>query len=89
MCDKSMVYRCHGSSPVSGTFDNATIGDHFAQAMKLCNGTLKIEGVQIVANDDADVAIVDFSFERNSEAMGLRATRIWKIREGKFVSWEE
>jgi ketosteroid isomerase-like protein len=89
MCDKSMVYKCFGSSLISGTFDNATIGNHMGQVMQLCNGTFKQSVMGTVANDYGGMSLVNSYFERNGQPIELRTMHIWKINEGKFVSWEE
>jgi ketosteroid isomerase-like protein len=89
MCDDSMVFKSHGATPISGTFDNDTISDHIAEVMHHCSGSLKQAPVDIVANDYQAMALINNYLEIKGVALELRTIHIWKICDGKFISWEE
>jgi ketosteroid isomerase-like protein len=89
MCDDSVVFTCHGSSAISGTFTIATIEAHFAKVLQLCNGKFKQEIIETAANDDRGIVLLNAYIERGGKDLVFRTIHVWKIRKGKFTSWEE
>ena len=89
LCDESMVYKTHGASAISGTFDNATIGVHINLVVKLCKGTLKQTVVDVVANNDHGMSLISNSIDSNGKPVEFRTIHIWRIKNGKLISWDE
>ena len=59
MCDESMIYKVPGSVPTSGTYNNNTFGDLVAKTIEISNGTFKETVVDIIANDQHGVGLLE------------------------------
>ena len=89
MCDESMVYTVPGSVPTSGIYDNNTFIYLVKKTMEIAKGTFRETVVDIIANDYHGVVLLNHSLERNGKLIEYRTTHRYKIRDGKFISWEE
>lgn len=89
MCDESMVYTVPGSVPTSGTYDNTTFVNLVQKTMEIAKGTFKETVIDIIANDYHGIVLLNHSLERTGKRIEYRTAHRWKIRNAKFVRWEE
>jgi ketosteroid isomerase-like protein len=89
MCDDTVVFTCHGSSAISGTFTKATIAAHFDDVLKLCNRKFRQEVIDTVANENRGITLLDTYVERGGKDLAFRTIHVWKIRNGKVIRWDE
>ncbi len=59
------------------------------QVMEISAGTFGETIVDLVANDEKGVVMLDHVLQRNGKQVAYRTDHIWTIRSGKFTSWLE
>ena len=89
MCAPSMTWTVPGAAPFSGTYDNAGFYGMIGQVMQISGGTFGERPVDIIANDDHGVVILEHWLERDGKRIEYRTDHIWGIKDGKFTSWLE
>jgi ketosteroid isomerase-like protein len=89
MCDDSITFTVPGSAPFSGSYDRATFPGMVMRVMEISGGTFGEALVDVVANDDRAVAMVEQWLERGGKRIEYRTDHIWGLKDGKFTSWLE
>lgn len=89
MCDDGTVFEVPGAAPFSGTYTKQTFPDLIGQVMQISGGTFGEKPVDIIANDEHGVAILEHWLERDGKRIEYRTDHIWRIRDGKFTGWFE
>ena len=89
MCTDDITFHVPCTTPLSGTYSKTTFPDLIGQVMTISAGSFREEVVDIVANDQHAVAILDHFLERNGKQIYYRTDHIWQIRDGKCCGWLE
>ncbi|HWC28446.1 MAG TPA: nuclear transport factor 2 family protein [Dehalococcoidia bacterium] len=89
LCDDSMVFTVPGSAAFAGTYTKATFPGMVMQVMEKSAGTFGEAIVELVANDERAVAVLDHWLERDGMRIEYRTDHIWGIKDGKLISWQE
>ena len=89
MCSDDIIFRVPGTNPLAGAYTNTTFADLIGKVMQISAGTFREDVVDIVANKDHAVAILDHAFERDGTKIAYRTDHIWQLRDGKFCGWLE
>jgi uncharacterized protein len=75
-------------SPISGTRKGkAEVFDFFGQLAALSENTFALEMIDLLGSDDHVVVLVRESAHRGERRLDNDATHIWKVRDGKVVSF--
>jgi ketosteroid isomerase-like protein len=89
MCHDDIEFHVPGSVPFSGVHTKATFGDWIGKVMQICGGTFGERPVEIIANDDHGVVILDHWLERDGRRIEYRVDHIWEMRDGKMSRFRE
>lgn len=90
MCTDDITFTVPGKSRVGGTYSKAEFGPGLVgTVMQLSGGTFREEIVDVFANDDHGIVLLDHSFQRDGTPRAYRTAHIWQIRDGQFSRWEE
>jgi len=87
MCTEDIVFRVPGTAPFSGDYTKATFPDLIWQVMRISGDTLGDVPVEICANDEHGIAVLDHTLQRDGGAITYRVDHIWRLRDGKFCAW--
>lgn len=89
LCDDAITFEVPGTTPFSGLHTKADFGEWIGTVMRICNGTFGERPVEIIANDEHGVVILDHWMERDGTRHEWRADHIWQIRDGKLTGFKE
>ena len=89
LCTDDIVFHVPGTAPFSGDYTRSNFGDLIGQVMQISGGTFREEIVDLVANDQHGVAILDHFLERGGKKIAYRTDHIWQLRDGKCCGWLE
>jgi ketosteroid isomerase-like protein len=89
MCDETITFTVAGSVPFAGTYNKQTFPNLVGQIMGISAGTFGEALVDVVANDEHAVAILDHWLDRDGKRIEYRTDHIWGIKDGRFTSWLE
>jgi ketosteroid isomerase-like protein len=89
MCDDSITFTVPGTTPFSGMHTKATFGDWIGKVMQICAGQFRETAVDIIANDDHGIVVLDHFVGRHGKEQYYRVDHIWGIRNGKLTSFIE
>lgn len=74
-----------GKSPVAGIYSGKSeVLAFFGKMMDLYRETLRLEVIDVVANDAHGVVMTKESAEHNGKSLEFRAVHVWGVRNGKF-----
>jgi hypothetical protein len=71
-----------GAAPVAGSYTKATFPDLVMKVMGISAGTFGEALVDVVANDDHAVVILDQWMVRDGQRIEYRSDHIWGIKNG-------
>jgi hypothetical protein len=77
-----------GRSRIAGTRKGkAEVFDFFGQLASISENTFSLELVDLMGSDDHVVALTRESAHRGDLRLDIDATHIWRVRDGKIVSF--
>jgi ketosteroid isomerase-like protein len=88
-CDDSITFTVPGSTSFSGTHTKATFGDWIGKVMVLCGGQFRENVVDVFANDDHAVVVLDHFVTRDGKDYYYRVDHIYGLKDGKATSFLE
>jgi ketosteroid isomerase-like protein len=90
VCTDDIVFRVPGHNVMSGDWDREGFAGEFVQRlMGHTQGTFREEIVDLVANEDHGVLLLDHHFERDGKPVDYRTCHVVELRNGKITSWRE
>jgi ketosteroid isomerase-like protein len=79
-----VVWEDSSLGPLSGTYQGKqAVATFFGEMFEVYAGTLRLDVVDIVANDDHGVVLTREQGETSSEAISWRGAHIWTFCEGR------
>jgi ketosteroid isomerase-like protein len=89
-CTDDVTFSVPGSNAMSGEWNREGFAGEFVQRlMGHTQGTFREEIVELVANDDHGVLLLDHHFERGGKAVDYRTAHVIAFRNGKISAWRE
>ena len=89
MCDDEIIFTVPGKARISGQYTKTTFPDLIGQVMAISKGSFREALVEVVANDEHGVALLDHSLEIDSQQRSYRTDHIWAFRGSKPIAWQE
>ncbi len=89
LCEDDIEFHVPGRTPFSGTHTKTDFAEWMGQVMTISGGTFGEKPVDLIANDEHGVAILDHWLERDGKRIEYRTDHIWQFRNGKLSRWEE
>jgi ketosteroid isomerase-like protein len=89
LCEDDIEFHVPGRTPFSGTHTKADFGAWMGKVMEICNGTFGEKPVDLIANDEHGVAILEHWLERDGRRIEYRTDHIWQFRNGRLSGWQE
>jgi ketosteroid isomerase-like protein len=86
MCTDDIAVHVPGTAPFSGDYTKATFPDLIWQVMQISGDTLGDLPVEVIADDEQAVAVLDHTLRRDGRTITYRADHIWWLRDGKFCA---
>jgi ketosteroid isomerase-like protein len=78
-----------GESPVAGDYSGkGEVLEFFSKMMELYRGTLQLEVVDVLANDDVGIVITKESAEYGGKPLEYSGVHHWQFRQGKLARFE-
>jgi ketosteroid isomerase-like protein len=88
-CTDDVTFAVPGKASVSGKFTKQTFGEMIAPVMQLSGGTFREDVLDVFANDEHGVLLLEHSFDRDGVHREYRTAHIVHMRDGKIAAWTE
>jgi ketosteroid isomerase-like protein len=86
----SITWHVPGRSPLSGDYKgHGEVVGFFSDCMRLSDGTLRVEANEILTHGERVVVLTTVSAERNGQAWSSAEVHVWRVIDGKAVSFRE
>jgi hypothetical protein len=93
MFSDDIVWHASGTSPVSGDYTGKDeILEFFGKMMQTYDGTLQVQALDILANDNHGVVLTSERGTCGWRTVEFRSVHLWTISDGqctRFVSYED
>ncbi|MDP9235959.1 MAG: nuclear transport factor 2 family protein [Chloroflexota bacterium] len=89
LCHDDITFVVPGKTSFSGTHTKATFPVWIGKVMEVCGGDFREEAVDIIANDEHGIVVLDHFVGRAGKRISYRTDHIWGIRGGKCTSFLE
>ena len=89
LCDDAITFHVPGTAPFSGVHTKADFTDWLNKMSEIAAGTFGERTVEIVANDEHGVVLLDHWLERNGARIEYRVEHIWEFRDGVMTRFRE
>jgi len=87
---EEITWHVPGRSPLSGDYTgHEEVLGFLGKGMTLSGGTLRVEPDEIVAAGERVVVLATVSAERNGQAWSAAEVHVWRVVDGKAVSFRE
>lgn len=88
-CTDDVAFYVPGRTPFSGAHTRAEFVSFISQVMAISQGTFREEIVDVFANDEHGVLLLDHTLERAGRPLAYRTAHRVTFRDGKLARWEE
>jgi ketosteroid isomerase-like protein len=83
-----VIWEDSSLGPLAGEFHGKqAVGDFFGRMFEVYAGTLRLEVVDVVANDDHGVVVTHEHGETAGGAVSWRGAHIWTFRDGRCAEF--
>ena len=89
MCDDAITFHVPGRTPFSGVHTKADFRDWLGKMEEIAGGTFGEKVVEIIANDEHGVVLLDQWLVRHGRRTDYRAEHIWDFRDGVLMRFRE
>lgn len=81
-------WQVSGGSPLAGEYvGKQKVGSFFGKMMELYQGTLRVQPVDMLANDRHGVVLTQEEFQYKGETVRFESVHKWDILDGKIVGF--
>jgi len=85
----NIEWHVSGRSPVAGDYSGkADVLDFFSKMMELYGGTLRLEVIDILANDNLGIVVTDERAEYAGKSLEYSGIHRWELRGGKCARFQ-
>jgi ketosteroid isomerase-like protein len=88
-CTDDVVFAVPGYASVSGTYRRDEFTEWITDAVARTGGTLKEDVVNVVANDEQGVVLIDTHFYRDGDHHEYQTAHFVEFRDDKVARWTE
>ena len=88
-CSDDVVYTVPGNTLGSGKHSKADFNEWMGGVMAPTNGTFREEIVELAANDDSAILLLDHQFDRDGKHRQYFTAHVLRFKDGKISSWTE
>ena len=88
-CTDDVTFHVPGRTPFSGVHTRATFASFIGQVMAISGGTFREDIVDVFANADHGVLLLEHYFQRDGRRVAYRTAHVVELRDGKLARWEE
>jgi ketosteroid isomerase-like protein len=88
-CTDEVTFVVPGHAVVSGAYTKQTFTDLVERVMTRSQGTFREHVLDVFANDDHGVLLLQHEFDRDGEHREYRTAHICELRAGLIAGWTE
>lgn len=88
-CTDDVTFTVPGNNRGTGTYTKNTFMNLIGMVMEVSQGTFQEDVLDVFANDERGVLLLNHSFERDTGHAEYRTAHKVELRDGKIARWEE